>query len=342
MGNGRGLDRPAVVSVSTLNLLLSVEWSGASHSTATASWTCLRRGRVEFIGRGSASSVRYRRAAPAVRCGFVARRRNEMFGCVRGLGRAADAAADCRRLVRGCGFRWRPGVVEAAPTCPSSHGSGSKPVPAARTPASAIGPGPRSDRWMTPAPGAAACLAARYRADRSGLHPCERPADTPLCDWSGWPVGDREFPPNATGEVGLDQYQVCRLDSWYRRITRAMLTHALPTVTHAAVGAKRHATPGQRANPAHRPRGPPPDLPHHLDTHDNHDDVLSWSHWRRRHQARAGRCHFASKRTALRRPDQPPTTGTRTFSGEAPYRARRTFLASQSGHLTVYTSVDRI
>lgn len=41
------------------------------------------------------------------------------------------------------------------------------------------------------------------------------------------------------GQVGLDQYQVRRYDSWYRHITLAMLAHAFLTVTTADAGGKR-------------------------------------------------------------------------------------------------------
>lgn len=43
----------------------------------------------------------------------------------------------------------------------------------------------------------------------------------------------------AKGEVGLDQYQVRRYDSWYRHITLAMLAHAFLTITTADAGTKR-------------------------------------------------------------------------------------------------------
>ena len=44
---------------------------------------------------------------------------------------------------------------------------------------------------------------------------------------------------SAKGQVGLDQYQVRRYDSWYRHITLAMLAHAFLTVTTAEAGGKR-------------------------------------------------------------------------------------------------------
>ncbi|MGL4176114.1 MAG: hypothetical protein ACRCSN_08545 [Dermatophilaceae bacterium] len=44
---------------------------------------------------------------------------------------------------------------------------------------------------------------------------------------------------SAKGQVGLDQYQVRRYDSWYRHITLAMLAHAFLTVTTAEAGATK-------------------------------------------------------------------------------------------------------
>ncbi len=42
----------------------------------------------------------------------------------------------------------------------------------------------------------------------------------------------------AEGEVGLDQYQVRRYDSWYGHVTVAMFAHAFLTVTRAAASEK--------------------------------------------------------------------------------------------------------
>jgi SRSO17 transposase len=49
----------------------------------------------------------------------------------------------------------------------------------------------------------------------------------------------------AKGQVGLDQYQVRRYDSWYRHITLTMLAHAFLTVTRARAA---------KGGPQHRPR----------------------------------------------------------------------------------------
>lgn len=72
---------------------------------------------------------------------------------------------------------------------------------------------------------------------------CFGPARTPLRELvrvagTRWAI--EESFQSAKGEVGLDQYQVRRYDSWYRHITLAMLAHAFLTVTRAAAGgAKR-------------------------------------------------------------------------------------------------------
>jgi hypothetical protein len=91
----------------------------------------------------------------------------------------------------------------------------------------------------------------------------------------------------AIGEVGLDHYQVRRYDSWYKHITLAMLAHALLTVTSAGAGAKKGSASGRGPHPADRPevRRPLPQLIWHKPTQVLR--VLNWSHWRRRHQARA-------------------------------------------------------
>ena len=57
----------------------------------------------------------------------------------------------------------------------------------------------------------------------------------------------------AKGEVGLDQYQVRRYDSWYRHITLAMLAHAFLAITRAAA-----EKGGPRARPATSSRSPSP------------------------------------------------------------------------------------
>jgi SRSO17 transposase len=71
---------------------------------------------------------------------------------------------------------------------------------------------------------------------------CHGPERTPLGELvrvagARWAI--EETFQTAKGQVGLDQYQVRRYDSWYRHITLAMLAHAFLTVTSADAGAKR-------------------------------------------------------------------------------------------------------
>ena len=74
---------------------------------------------------------------------------------------------------------------------------------------------------------------------------CHGPERTPLRELvrvagARWAI--EETFQTAKGQVGLDQYQVRRYDSWYRHITLAMLAHAFLTVTTAEAGAKRGPT----------------------------------------------------------------------------------------------------
>lgn len=71
---------------------------------------------------------------------------------------------------------------------------------------------------------------------------CHGPERTPLRELvrvagARWAI--EETFQTAKGQVGLDQYQVRRYDSWYRHITLAMLAHAFLTVTTAEAGGKR-------------------------------------------------------------------------------------------------------
>ncbi|MFI1606997.1 IS701 family transposase [Streptomyces griseofuscus] len=91
------------------------------------------------------------------------------------------------------------------------------------------------------------------------------------------------------GLTGLDEHQVRRWTSWHRWVTLAMLSHAFLAVTAATERRDRPAFDSlipltgneiqhlfaALISPAH-------DLAHRL----------RWSHWRRRHQARARACHY--------------------------------------------------
>jgi SRSO17 transposase len=79
-------------------------------------------------------------------------------------------------------------------------------------------------------------LVRRSIADPSDLayYLCHGPAQTPLRELvrvagARWAI--EETFQTAKGQVGLDQYQVRRYDSWYRHITLAMLAHAFLTIT---------------------------------------------------------------------------------------------------------------
>lgn len=70
---------------------------------------------------------------------------------------------------------------------------------------------------------------------------CHGPENTPLRELvrvagARWAI--EETFQTAKGQVGLDQYQVRRYDSWYRHITLAMLAHAFLTVTTADAAQK--------------------------------------------------------------------------------------------------------
>ena len=79
---------------------------------------------------------------------------------------------------------------------------------------------------------------------------CHGPERTPLRELvrvagARWAI--EETFQSAKGQVGLDQYQVRRYDSWYRHITLAMLAHAFLTITAADAGAKRGLTAPSRS-----------------------------------------------------------------------------------------------
>ena len=87
-------------------------------------------------------------------------------------------------------------------------------------------------------------LVRRSLADPDDLayYVCYGPERTPLRELvrvagARWAI--EETFQTAKGQVGLDQYQVRRYDSWFRHITLAMLAHAFLTVTSADAGAKK-------------------------------------------------------------------------------------------------------
>jgi SRSO17 transposase len=87
-------------------------------------------------------------------------------------------------------------------------------------------------------------LVRRSLADPTDLahYLCHGPEHTPLRELvrvagARWAI--EETFQTSKGQVGLDQYQVRRYDSWYRHITLAMLAHAFLTATTADAGGKK-------------------------------------------------------------------------------------------------------
>jgi SRSO17 transposase len=79
---------------------------------------------------------------------------------------------------------------------------------------------------------------------------CHGPERTPLRELvrvagARWAI--EETFQTAKGQVGLDQYQVRRYDSWYRHITLGMLAHAFLTVTTADASQKRGPAAGSKS-----------------------------------------------------------------------------------------------
>jgi hypothetical protein len=99
----------------------------------------------------------------------------------------------------------------------------------------------------------------------------------------------------AKNECGLDQYEVRRCTGWMRHITLAMLAHAFLAVMAADAAAKGEGN-GSCLAPltaaevrrllatVHSPIA--------VHQHVTSARALRWSHWRRRRQAVARRCHF--------------------------------------------------
>ena len=108
--------------------------------------------------------------------------------------------------------------------------------------------------------------------------------------WCGWP-GRRwaieESFERAKGEVGLDQYEVRRWPGWYRHITLALLAHAYLTVTRAGAGRGKGGARSGRAGAADRAGSAPPAVAAVWTRPPPPAAGAGWSHWRRRHQARA-------------------------------------------------------
>lgn len=96
------------------------------------------------------------------------------------------------------------------------------------------------------------------------------------------------------GQVGLDQHQVRRWTSWHRFTTLALAALAVLAICAADARAPdRHAQPDMIELTVNEIRR----LINILITPPNHNTAyrLHWSHWRRRHQARAKQAHYARR-----------------------------------------------
>ena len=117
-----------------------------------------------------------------------------------------------------------------------------------------------------------------YGSGETGLEELVRVAGT------RWAI--EECFEEAKEQVGLDQYEVRRWDGWYRHITLAMLAQAyLSVIRHQATEEEEK---GATTAPEVRR------LLTRLVWTDTQvpEFILSWSWWRRRHQARARFCHY--------------------------------------------------
>ena len=156
-------------------------------------------------------------------------------------------------------------------------------------------------------------LNRRSLADPAELafYRCYGPAGTPLPELvraagSRWAI--ESCFEEAKGEVGLDQYAARKWTSWYRHITLALLAFAFLAATRAQASAA----------PAERPDAPRDDasaasaglLPLTVPevrrllwrvawSAAPPEPALRWSRWRRKHQARAKRCHYQRRQNRL-------------------------------------------
>jgi len=100
----------------------------------------------------------------------------------------------------------------------------------------------------------------------------------------------------AKGEVGLDQYEVRGWVPWHRWVTLCLLAHAFLVVLRLRARAPDAAVRNDAAEPDLLPLTVPEVRRLVLalaDSAERRAFRLGWSWWRRKHQARAARCHDA-------------------------------------------------
>ena len=101
----------------------------------------------------------------------------------------------------------------------------------------------------------------------------------------------------AKGVVGLDQYEVRKWEGWYRHVTLAMLAHAYLRWSGYRQTPAQRAKRGDACWDASLIPFTVPEVRRPLcrliwQPRASPEVALAWSHWRRRHQARARRCHY--------------------------------------------------
>jgi SRSO17 transposase len=101
--------------------------------------------------------------------------------------------------------------------------------------------------------------------------------------------------------IGLDEPQVRRWHSWYRHTTLVMLAHAILTVI-AARERDRHPATGQALIPLTLPEIRRLFARLIATTVHPVSHWLTWSYWRRRHQARAKTSHYRRRNRTTHQP----------------------------------------
>ncbi|MGQ4420184.1 IS701 family transposase, partial [Streptomyces sp. SAS_269] len=101
----------------------------------------------------------------------------------------------------------------------------------------------------------------------------------------------------AKRQVGLDQYQVRHWTAWHRHITLAMLALAFLAALAVDAAQTRPAQPNRPARGTDPIDLTAPEIRHLFGAlltppKTSPSRLLHWSHWRRRHQAIARRCHY--------------------------------------------------
>jgi len=110
-------------------------------------------------------------------------------------------------------------------------------------------------------------------------------------------VADRGEHQAGKGLAALDEHQVDGWTSWHRWTILAMLAHAFLAVTAAIERTSRTLVDDLIPLTCNEIRHLFVSLLNH-DRHD-HENLLSWSRWRRQHQAPARACHYRRREAAL-------------------------------------------